>query len=233
MTRRLWDWPSAIKPAAAIVIAPSNTVDGAISRNGYENDIPAAGSRNRMRIEFAMLAPENGHWFAWLCNQARGGLFRVPVFYSPQLATDATIAANEAAYAAGIPFSTGEYFSTGYGFAYAPFVKLAANALEGSIQAVLDVSAHPTALTYGKVFGLGRSVHHVDDIEFDGTEALVTLRTPLRRDYTVAADECVTLRPRMIGKIDNPSSLVSPFRDMGHTTPGEITMTEVIDERFL
>jgi hypothetical protein len=231
--RPLYDWPVAIKPNSAIVLSPSNTIDGSISRNGFETDLAIPGSRNQMRLEFAPTKNEFGAIVAWLLNNAKGALFRVRAFNTPQLASDATIQANEALYQNGIPFSNNLPFSSGYGFAYRPFVTLAEDVLEGNTSVRLNVANHPAALTYGKLFGLGRSIHHVDDIELDGNIATIQCRTPFRRDYSVARDEVVTLRPAMIGQIINPAGSISLYDSANHIQLGAITLNEVIDERFL
>ena len=116
MTRPLYDWPVAVTPSAAIVIAPSFVTDGFLSRAGYENNVGIAGARNQMRMEFPYLRSEGAHMFPWLINNARKALFLVPVFRSPQLPTRQAMETVEATYPDGIPFSTDEPFSSGFGF---------------------------------------------------------------------------------------------------------------------
>ncbi|WP_420578780.1 hypothetical protein [Oceaniradius stylonematis] len=234
MTRRLWDWPSVLVPTNSIVIAPSFTRYGAINRAGYETARSISGARNQVRLEFG---PRNGnqigHFYAWLINQGEGALFSVPITHRAQLATSAAIAAKEVEFADGIPFSTGAYFSTGFGFLYEPTVDLHADALEGATTVLLDTSRHPGVLTYGKVFGLGRNCYHVDDISTDGDIATVTCRPSLVRDYTVAIDKIVTLRPKIICALTDIEGFVGLFDPAGHFQAGAITMNEVVDERFL
>lgn len=231
--RPIYDWPVEIKPMATVIIAPSHTIDGALSQNGFESDVQLGGARCQMRLSFAPTSYKGGHMASWLMNQARGAVFRVPVFNTPQLAKDATIEANEALYGSGIPFSTGEPFSTGYGFSYDPFVTLVADVLAGNNTIVLDVSNHPTALKYGNVFGLGRSTYIIDEIDFEGNLATIKCRPPFRRNYTVADDDLVTLRPKMLGQIAEPNKVIEKFNAAQMVAVGEITLNEFVDARFL
>ncbi|NQZ76475.1 MAG: hypothetical protein HRT61_10255 [Ekhidna sp.] len=232
--RKLYDWPVSIKPKAAIVLSPSNSVDGAISRNGYENNIPQAGSRNQIRLEFAPREAIDGHWYAWLLNQARSALWKVPVFNTPQLATSDEMDAQVQQFSTGTPFSTSEKFSSGYGFKYQPTVDLVDNVLEGNTTLKLDMSRHPDVLTYGKVFGLGRSTYHVDEIEYDGNIATIECRTPFRRDYDASTiDQLVSLRPSLICQMKDVSSFIALFEPAGIVRPGSLILNEVIDEQFL
>lgn len=229
--RPLYDWPACILPRESIVIAPQNTTDGRISRAGYETGIPVPGSRNQMRMVMYDGDSDRGAIFAWLINNANSGLFRVPVWKTPQLATSASIEVAEAQYSSGIPFSTGQPFSTGFGFRFVPTVDLVDAVLEGNTSLKLDMSRYPGVLTYGKVFGLGFGVYHVDDIEYSGDVAEIECRTPFRRDF--AAGEFATLRPSMICRPANVSNFISLFRRGGYFSPGPITLNEVVDERFL
>lgn len=231
MTRPLRDWPQCILPRESIVIAPQNTTDGRISRAGYETEVPTPGSRNQMRMSMYDGSADRGAIYAWLINNAKSVYFRVPVWKTPQLATSPEIDALEAQYRAGIPFSTGQTFSTGYGFRFVPTLDLVDDVLEGETSLKIETARYPNVLTYGKVFGLGRSVYHVDDIAYDGTVAQVECRTPFRRDYT--AGELVSLRPSMICMPADISSFIGLFRRGGYFSPGPITLNEVIDERFL
>ncbi|MEW7009486.1 hypothetical protein [Lentilitoribacter sp. EG35] len=233
MIRPLYNWPDVLIPRRAIIVAPSNTVNGLISLNGYENNIPISGARNQMMMEFGMRPSSMGNIFAWLCNQARGALFSVPVWNSPQLATNATIAANELTYGNGIDFSNDLPFSSGYGFKYIPTVDLYADALAGDVTIQVDVSRHPNTLDYGNVIEIGRSVHHIDDIQTVGDISTLTIRPQLRRNYTVADDSKVSLRPHIIGEIKDPQALTSLFDPAHNFQPGSVTLNEVIDERLL
>lgn len=235
--RKLWDWPQTLVPTRAIVIAPSNTIDSVISRGGYVNNLPVVGARNQVRMEFAARAERGGNdlgsLYAWALNQARGALFRVQAWNTPQLASSTDIKAKEAQLSRGIPFSTGERFSTGYGFKYVPTVDLVEDAAKGATTVKLDVTRHPNALTYGKVFGLGLNCYHVDDIALDGTIATIECRPALVRAYTVAIDKIVTLRPHVICTPDDIESFIALFEPAQIFRPGSITLNEVIDERFL
>jgi hypothetical protein len=231
MSVPLYDWPAQIRPRAAIALATSHTIDGFVSRASYENERPIAGSRGQMRMEFDLHGADVGHIYAWLVNNAKRARWLVPVFNTPQLARTAAMDAAEATYTQGLPFSTGEFFSTGYGFLFNPSIDVKTAALEGATTIVLDETRWPDALTYGKVFGIGRVVYHVDLIERDGTDVTITFNPPLRRDVT--AGELVTLRPKMICKPKNAGEFIALFQAPQLFTPGNITMNEVIDEDYL
>ena len=230
----LYDWPLVLRPRSAIVIAPNNTIDGRISRNGFEDNNPVPGSRNQVRMEFPPHQGDIGSLYSWMINVGKSSLFRVPVWKCPQLATSAAIEAKENEFLKGIPFSTGEGFSTGYGFKYNPTIDLYENVLEGDTTVKLDMTRHPNILSTGHVFGLGRSTHHVDDISYDGDIATIECRTPFRRDYsTTGIDKIVTLRPSVICQIRDINSFISLFQPARLFVPGPLVLNEVIDERFL
>lgn len=231
MTVPLYDWPRCIIPSASIIRDSGNVIDGFVSRASYENDRPIAGGRQQLRMEFHTVSPERATVYSWVVNNLRKGRFYVPVRNAPQLATSAAIAAAEAAYISGNPFSTGSYFSTGYGFLFNPTVDVAAAALEGTDEIVLDESRWPGALVQGKVFGVGRAVYHVDDIVRDGDVATVTFHPPLRRD--IAEGELATLRPKMVCKPADIGSFVVPFDRYGYARPGTLVMNEVVDEAYV
>lgn len=232
--RDLYDWPIAIAPSRAILISPSHTIDGKIGFDGFETNFPTGGSRNQMRLEFATRESKHGNWVSWVSSLAKSALWRIPVAKTPQLATSPEIIAGELQFQRGIPFSTNQPFSTGYGFKYSPSVTLVDSVLEGNIELKLDMTNYPNALKYGNVFGLGRTVHHVDDIEYEGNIAHIKCRPPFRRNYDAdSLDQFVTLRPSMIGMMQNPQDFVALFGPVGLINPGSAVFNEVVDERFL
>ncbi|MEX3009009.1 hypothetical protein [Hoeflea sp. TYP-13] len=231
MTIPLYDWPAAVRPFASILVAPGNTIDGFISRASYQNDIPIAGARNQLRMEFNAHGESAGNYFAWAINNAQLARFLVPIRNTPQLASTAALAAAEVTHAQGNPFSTGQYFSTGYGFAFNPTIDVSAAAVEGANTIVLDETRWPDALTYGKIVGLGRGVYHVNDIDRDGTTVTISFSPPLRRD--IAAGEHATLRPSLICRPQNLSTFIALFDPAQIVRPGAIVMNEVIDEAYL
>lgn len=225
----LYDFP--LVPKQAIIVAPQNVGSPMIARSHFENMPVVPGARNQMRLSFTPIPERDGKYVSWLSSMLSAALFRIPVFKTPQLATSDDIKAAEEANRNGINFSTGQPFSTGFGFKFHPTLDLAADAAEGTNSITIDTTRWPGALDYGKCFGLGLSVYMVEDISVSGTTATVKCRPPLRRDYE--AGELVQLRPKMIGKAKDPSSFASRFQIAGISKPGEIVFNEFIDGRFL
>lgn len=231
MTVPLFDWPSRVRPSRQIVTAIGNTADGFVSRSSYENDLPISGARNQLRLAFGYHQDIDATWAAWIIQNLRRGWFRVPLLTCPQLCNGAALVAAERSYPLGVPFSTGEYFSTGYGFLFNPTVDVSTGVLEGNSVVVLDESRYPNELMHGKVFGMGRAVYHVNEIERDGDLATVTFSPPARRE--IEAGEEATLRPSLICKPANVSSFVSAFEPANLIQPGELIMNEVVDAAYL
>lgn len=231
MTVPLFYWPERVRPSRQIVSAVGNTTDGFISRSSYENDLPISGARNQLRLAFGYHQSVDAAWAAWIIQNLRRGWFSVPLLTCPQLCNGAALVAAEAAYAQGLPFSTEEYFSTGYGFRFNPTVDVSTGVLEGNSVVVLDESRYPDELTHGKIFGMGRAVYHVNEIERDGDLATVTFSPPARRDIEVGEE--ATLRPSLICKPADVSSFINAFEPADLIQPGELVMNEVVDAAYL
>lgn len=231
MTVPLYNWPIEVMPSAAIVLATSNTIDGFISRASMENDRPVPGARGQMRMDFDTQLYGHGHLYSWLVNNARRAYWRVPVWNTPQLATSPAIEAAAAQYAQGIPFSSGVPFLGGAGFLFDPTLDVKAGALEGENEIVIDETRWPDALTYGKVFGIGTAVYHVDEMDRVGADVWVKFSPPLRKN--VSTGDAVSLRPKMICKPKDVNNFVALFQASQLVTPGSIVMNEVIDEEYV
>lgn len=229
----LYEWPHLFRPHASIVLAPQNVEEGRITREGYDHYKAVPGSRNQMRMTFPERPHDNGELFPWFINNAKLHLFKVPVWRTAQLATNDEMAAIDAAYPRGLPFSTGQFFSTGYGFRYNPEVYLTNGALAGTNIVEIDLTKYPGVLTYGKVFNIGGSLHHVDDVTFNstGTQATIKIRPNLRRNVTTG--EPVGLRPFLIGRPTDLDSFIALFTPKEIFQPGALTIEEYVDERFI
>jgi hypothetical protein len=226
-----FDWPAAVK-LNAIVLWPSGAYEpGRISRADFDNDYRVPGGRNMAKARFAPLGPETLHWYHWLCGVLKGNIFRLPLDKSGQVATSAAMTAAAATYANGIPFSNEQPFSTGYGFKFSPTGDVVSAVLEGDTTVTLDLARWPGVLTFGKVFGLGYGVYHVQEIEYDGTVATIVFDPPARRN--VLPGELALLRPTLFCKAENPGSFINAVRYGKLADPGPLTLREVVNADLL
>lgn len=226
-----FDFPRSLPVKDQIVWASAHIEPGRISRAGFETDYRIPGGRNMLEMRLATIGPANIHLYHWLCNVLPGAVMAVPIDRGGQVVSSDAITAAQKANPKGVPFSTDELFSTGYGFKYVPVGQVVETASVGSSTIKIDFPDFPGLLTYGKVFGVGFGVYHVQDISWDGTEASITFNPPLRRN--VLSGEVSRLFPILLCRAVNPESLIGAVRFMRFGEPGSVIFREVIDDDLL
>lgn len=233
MSRPIRLWPSdAVVPRAVSFVAPQNTGSTQISRSGFLNTVPVAGSRNTMHMEFSARSDKHAALYNWLLNNANSAYFQIDIWNIPTLASSPEITAAKALYSNGIPFSTGQPFSTGNGWKFVPTADIETDGEKGDVSLTIDLARWPNSLTFGSVFGIGRSTHHIDNIEYTGNTAEIEFRPPLRKAVLGGVD-LVSLRPKFVGQIENPESFRALFQPSGYFTPGSVKLIEIIDADIL
>ncbi|MBO6759265.1 MAG: hypothetical protein JJ902_23280 [Roseibium sp.] len=226
-----YDWPAAVR-LNSILVYPSGALEaGRLSRAEFDNSVRIPGGRNIARATFATMGPDTLNWFHWFAGRIAGNIIRLPLHQSGQVADTAELQAAEPQYPTGIPFSNTQPFSTGYGFQFSPTGDVLTAVQKGDVTVTADLSRWPGALTFGKVFGLGYGVHHVQDIAYTGSVADIAFSPPARRD--ILAGEALRLRPSLLCKAIDPNSFMEPVKHARLASPGPMVLREVIDDSLL
>ena len=101
-----------------------------------------------------------------------------------------------------------------------------AAALEGATKVIADFGDLQPNLGHGHAIGLAGTTYGVDDIEYSGSLATITVTPPLRKD--VAAGDFLSFRPVMHAVCSDPSAFKSMFDVSGVIRPGSITFVEAL-----
>ena len=102
----------------------------------------------------------------------------------------------------------------------------ALSALKGTVEIQIDLTGVGPILLPGHVFGHDYDTYLIDEIEYTGDTATVTVTPPFVRDIT-AGDNCY-LRPWFTGRISNGDEMRSAYNHLGHITPGNIIMHQAV-----
>lgn len=200
--------------------------ESSFSASSAEHFSPVIGGRSFLTLLFEGIGPAGLAPVSWLQDKiARRSLFKIPVTTKAYFPSQAALGLDDMPQE-GTPWSNGEPWSNGYGWSAPPLVEAGSAALEGSLTLTLDMGSLPNALGMGHVIGYHGGIHKIDEISYAGAAATVKLFTPLRRD--IAAGEIITLRPSMIGRVENPEPFMAMFEYNKWVKPGSVTFREAL-----
>lgn len=228
----IYDWPSLIVPSAQLFYAGGQMQDGGFTSAGARVGYPEPGGRSFLDLEFNhQKYGATDTLISWLMSKiANGNLFRVPIAQTAQVLTSADLGLSAASTGGLLWAAEGvlpaRAWDGGNLWAFEPGAIAAAAALEGTTELSIDVGDLPSALRVGHVFGIVDTAYLVDDIEWDGAIATITVDPPLRAD--VSADDFITFRPKMVCMASNPESFRSNYKVGNLIQPGPIRMSEAI-----
>lgn len=227
----VYDWPWTVRPRDQLFHVPGQATEGGFTVGGARTLSPEVGGRAVLKWTFDTQREQSeaGRLYSWLISKvSNGSVFRLPVGNSKQLASAEAlgIAAPAGANSRGLPWEGDILWSNGQGWEFDPGVMTVGTALEGSTVLTVNFGTLLPGLWHGHVIGIAGRAYKVDDIEYDGSIATITVTPPLRAD--VAAGDFVTFRPKMYGVCVDPSSFEALF-DVGiWIRPGSITFAEAI-----
>lgn len=228
----IYDWPSSVSPSAQLFYAGGQMQDGGFTSSGARVGYPEPGGRSFLDLEFSYQRNESPDTLvSWLMSKiANGNLFRVTIAQTPQILNDDDLGLSGAStngrlWAAEgvVPARTWDNENL---WAFEPGSVAGAAALEGTTTLTVDMGSLPAALKVGHVIGIADTAYLVDDLEWDGTLATITVDPPLRVD--ISADDFITFRPKMICFATNPENFRANYRPPNNILPGSIRMSEAI-----
>jgi hypothetical protein len=200
--------------------SPGAAVEGGFTSGGARITSPEPGGRSFLDIQPAWQITE---WdfpiSSWLMSKINGAVFHVRLAPTPQVLS---------ARSAPVRWQPDNLWSNDQPWQGDLSATYGASALEGTNQLVIDMAAIGPRLQSGHVIGHAYDAYLVDEINYSGTVALITVSPPLRRD--VAAGDNVLFRPYFTGSIANGDSIRAPYDagNVGLIQMGSITFSEVI-----
>jgi len=228
----IYDWPSSVRPSAQLFYAGGQMQDGGFTSSGARVGYPEPGGRSFLDLEFSYqrnASPDT--LVSWLMSKiANGNLFRVTIAQTPQVLNDEDLGLSDASTGGLLWAAEGllpaRAWDGGNLWEFEPGAVAGAAALDGTTTLTVDMGDLPAALKVGHVIGIADTAYLVDDLEWDGSVATITVDPPLRAD--VSADDFITLRPKMVCFATNPENFRANYRPANDILPGSIRMTEAI-----
>lgn len=227
----IYDWPPSVMPSDQLFRVPGQAKQGGFTTGGARIMSPETGGRAMIEWTFGTQkeAGEAARLYSWLISKvSNGNVFRLPIWNSRQLVrpSDVGLSLPDGFDSHGVPWDDDIYWDNDAGWAFEIGAATTAVALEGTSTVIIDFGALLPGLGHGHVIGIADRAHLVDDIEYDGPVATVTITPPLRAD--VAVGDFVTFRPVMYGVCVDPESFKALFDRGMWIRPGSITFAEAI-----
>lgn len=195
---------------------PGAGYDGGLTAGGAQFITPEPGGFGVLEITPALSDTE---WvnpaFSWLMSKISGQIMRVRLAATPQVAWSR----------ARIDHLDWDWVNRD-GARNEAVSKFIAPALKGQITASIDVSQFGRLLRPGHVIGHGYDCYLLDEVEYAGNVATLTLSPPLRRD--IATNDFCLFTPWFTGRISNGSEVRAAYNNMGHVKPGKIILQEAV-----
>lgn len=195
---------------------PGAGYDGGLTSGGAQFITTEPGGFSVLEIQPAL---SDGEWVdpaaSWLMSKISGQVFRIRLSRSPQIAWSR------------MRIDHLDYDWSNRGGAHNDAVtKFTAPALKGAIAVSIDMAQFGRLLRPGHVIGHAFDCYKIDEIEYVGTVANITVMPPLRRDITVG-DECL-LTPWFTGRISNGADIRAAYNSLGHVKLGNIILQEAV-----
>jgi len=224
MTPRIWNFPT-FPIAKQLFHVPGAANEGGFTSGGARIMSPEPGGFSMLEIQPSLQVTE---WdfplSSWLMSKTNGQVLRVRLAPTPQVAS---------ARSAGVPWGAeGVYpespWSNMQNWSGDVTAVFAADALEGSNIVRIGMGGLGELLRHGHVIGAGDVTYKVDDIEYVGTTAIVTVIPPIRK--AIKAADPAFFRPWFLGTISNGADFRTTYdaENNGNIQIGKIILNEVI-----
>lgn len=208
LSYNVYDFPPILR-GKQLFHAGGQAFDGGFTSGGARVLTPEPGGRGILNMEFAIQrnCPADPI-VSWICSMiANGNIFRIPISFTPQIVPLSDLSVS--GLSEGVPWSEAGMtpegpWENGQNWASDVLVEAVATALAGTVTLVVDFGSLPLVLRLGHLIGHDDVTYLVEDIEYDGTTATITVNPPLRN--TVAQGDLVTFRPKMLAVARNPDS---------------------------
>lgn len=227
----IYDWPQSVIPMDQLFRVPGQATQGGFTTGGARVMSPEVGGRALIEWTFGTQkeSTDAARLYSWLISKVSNGhIFRLPMWNSRQLVriADLGLLVPPGYDGRGVPWEGGINWSNGMGWAFEPGALTTAIGLEGTTTVIIDMGTLLPGLGHGHVIGIADRGYLVDDIEYDGQIATVTVTPPLRAD--ISEGDFVTFRPVMYGTCVDPESFKALFDRGMWIRPGSITFAEAI-----
>ncbi len=218
---KIWEFPD-FKIESQLFHVPGSVFDGGMTSGGARIASPEPGGRSVLEMKIAY---QIGEWDApfvsWLMSKTAGNIFRVQLINTPQLSYKESV--GSIPWVDGSPWDNDkEWNSDGF------YLETTAAALEGSTSISVDLLAYGEILKHGHVLGHGDNCYIIDEIEYAGTVATITLNPPLRKN--VSLGDMIYTRPYFLGTIANGAEMRATYEasKVGGIQTNRIIFNEVI-----
>lgn len=232
LSHKVYDFPP-IWRGKQLFHAGGQAFEGGFTSGGARVLTPEPGGRGILNMEFTVQrnAPADPI-VSWLCSMiANGNIFRIPISFTPQLVKIADLGISATLEQSGIPWAPAGMtpegpWDNGQNWAGDVLAEVAGTALAGTVTLDLDFGSLPLALRHGHLIGHDDVTYLVEDIEYDGTVATITVNPPLRN--TVAQGDLITFRPKMLAIARNPDSFRGLYEPADIIRLGSVEFVEAL-----
>lgn len=212
---RIYDFPAFIIESQ-LFHAPGAGYDGGLTAGGAQFITPEPGGFSMLEVAPALIDTE---WVnpavSALMSRISGQVLRIRVSATPQVAWSRQRLDHlnfDLAHPTGARNDAQTTFTAG--------------ALIGAVTVSIDMAQFGGLLREGHVIGHAFDTYLVDEIEYVGTVANITVKPPLRRN--IAFGDICLFTPWFTGRISNGADIRAGYNNMGHVKPGNIIMHEAV-----
>ena len=221
---KVYDFPS-FRISEQLFHVPGAAFDGGHTSGGARILSPEPGGYGFLEIRPSLQVNEwQNPLSSWLMSKINGEVFKVRLAPTPQVVGSSV---NQA----GVPWDAQTIYPESpwsnhqnwQGDVAAFFTE---EALEGTTTAVVDLSVVGQSLQPGHVIGHLATTYIVDEIEYDGNLATITVKPPWRAK--ISEGDNAYLRPYFTGSIANGSEIRASYRasDRGAIQLNRIVLVE-------
>lgn len=222
---KIWDFPN-LKIQSQLFHVPGAVFDGGLTSGGARIVSPEPGGRSVLEMK---LAYQIGEWdipfSSWLMSKIAGAIFRVQLINTPQVVLPSAYGGTNTPvpWDGDISWNNSQNWA-GDGF----YLETTIASLEGSTQLTIDTLAYGEILRHGHVIGNGNNCYIIDDIEYVGSIATITVSPPLRNDIAIGG--MIYTKPYFLGSISNGAEVRQAYEasKLGGIQLNRIVFNEVI-----
>lgn len=212
---KVYDFPD-IRIEGQLFHAPGAGYDGGLTSGGAQFITPEPGGFGVLEVQPALM---DGEWrdpaMSALMSRISGQIYRIRVRRTPQVAWSQERNNN-----------LNHYLENRCGTGTDGVSRFVVPSLKGTTTVSIDIAEFGKLLRAGHVIGHAFECYLIDDVEYVGSTANITVTPPLRRDIA-ANDQCL-FTPWFTGRISNGESVRAMYNHLGHLRPGKIIFQEAV-----
>lgn len=201
---------------AQLFHAPGAGYDGGLTSGGAQFITPEPGGFSVLEVTPGIIDTE---WVdpaaSALMSRISGQVLRIRLSSSPQIAWSRERIDR-----------LDEEWSNPAGARNEAHTVFTAASLKGAVTVSIDMAQYGRLLRAGHVIGHAFDTYMVDEIEYVGTVAKITVKPPLRRNIGLG-DICL-FTPWFTGRISNGADIRAAYNNLGHVKPGNIILQEAV-----